>query len=87
MANNPFGGNSIRLDQVEKGLQEAKRSGHLHLDYSKIKCVSGVLIEAAEGKNQIAKYEIGDLLEKVRRECDISSRDIAETENILTGEN
>jgi len=88
MASNIFGGSYIRLDkyELERGLQAAKKNGQLHIDYSKIRSFVEALVETAEGKTQIAKYELGDLLEKVRMGCNISNRDIEEIENVFMGE-
>lgn len=86
MAIDVFSGNSIRLDQVEGGLQDAKKGGNIRIEYSKIKFFSQALSKAAAGKKQIAKYELGDLLDEARKMCNISSVDFEEVKSVLMGE-
>jgi len=85
MANNLWNGINILMDQVERSLQDEKKNGNIHIEYSKIKSFARALNEVAGGKGQIAKYEAEDLIEKACRECNISSKDTEEIENILMG--
>jgi len=86
MNSNIFNGNNIRIDQVERGLQDAKKEGILSIDYSKIKSFSEAFQEASGGKFQIAKYEVKGLISKVRSQCSISSKDFDIIEKILMGD-
>ena len=85
MAKNVFSGNSIRPDQVEEGLRDAKEEGNIHIDYSKIKFFSQAFAKAAAGKKQIAKYELDDVMDESRKTCNISSVDFEEIKNVLKG--
>lgn len=85
MAGNLFSGSNIRLDQVEGALQEAKKSGSLRIEYSKIRCFAEALSESAGGKSQIPKYDVEDLADTACRECNIVGRDADEIMKILTG--
>jgi hypothetical protein len=87
MTNNLFSGSNIILDQIERGLQNAKKEGNLSIDYSKIKIFTEAFKKAAGYKFQIAKYEIKGLMSKVRGECSISSKDFEIIEKILMGIN
>ncbi len=86
MTNNLFSGSNIRVDQIEKALQDAKKEGILSIDYSKIKSFSGAFEKETGSKFQIAKYEVKSLMSKVRGECNMSSKDIDIIEKILMGE-
>lgn len=85
MTNNVFSGSSIRPDQIEDGLRDAKEGGDIHIDYSKIKFFSQALAKAAAGKKQIAKYELDDVLDKARKTCNISNIDFEEIRKVLMG--
>lgn len=86
MAYNLFSGKNIIVAQIEGALQEEKRKGNIRIEYFKIKSFAGALKEASGGKKQIAKYELDDLLEKARRECNISSKDMIDIEKVFSGE-
>ena len=75
---------NIILSQVERTLKDAKEKGELPIDYSKIKRFSNALKKASGSKFQIAKYELEDLMQEVRGECSISSKDFEIIERILT---
>lgn len=75
---------NIILNQVEKTLKDAKEKGDLSIDYSKIKRFSNALEKASGSKFQIAKYELKDLMQEIRGECSISSKDFEIIEKILT---
>ena len=74
---------NLILNQVEGILQDAKEEGSISIDYSKIKRFSEALKGASGSKFQIAKYEVKDLMLKIRGECGISSKDFEIIEKIL----
>jgi hypothetical protein len=80
---NLWSGSNIRLDQVGEALQEAKKEGNLHIEYSKIRSFAEAFKKASGWNNQIANYDAGDLVENVCRECNILGRDADEIKKIL----